>query len=88
MNKISILQNEGQADLDWRIKSALLNRIINLTFSDPPQVVLRLGSSIDKHNIIEGEDVYFECEIEANPDAYKVECIKNVRLYAFYLVLP
>ena len=57
----------------------MFSGIINLKFSDPPQVELSYGSSIDRHNIIEGQDVYFECKIEANPNVYKVEWIKNVR---------
>ena len=45
---------------------------------DPPWVVLSFGVSIDRHNIVEGTDVYFDCKIEANPNVYKVEWNKNV----------
>ena len=45
---------------------------------DPPQVVLSFGASIDRHNIVEGTDVYFDCKIEANPNVYKVEWNKYV----------
>ncbi|KAK3867300.1 hypothetical protein Pcinc_027232 [Petrolisthes cinctipes] len=39
---------------------------------DKPNAVARLGLSLDPHNIKEGDDVYFECSIHANPRAYKV----------------
>ena len=48
-------------------------------FSDPPKVRLSLGSSIDPKAISEGNDVYMDCEIRANPKAYKVEWSHNVR---------
>ena len=48
------------------------------SFVDPPQVVLSCGASIDRHNINEGTDVYFDCKIEANPNSYKVKWNKNV----------
>ena len=40
---------------------------------------LSLGSSIDPKAISEGNDVYMDCEIRANPKAYKVEWSHNVR---------
>ena len=46
--------------------------------ADPPKVRLSLGSSIDPEAISEGNDVYMDCEIRANPKAYKVEWSHNV----------
>ena len=40
---------------------------------------LSLGSSINPESISEGNDVYMDCEIRANPKAYKVEWSHNVR---------
>ena len=51
---------------------------MNQSVLDPPRVVLSFGASIDRHNFVEGTDVYFDCKIEANPDVYKVEWNKNV----------
>ncbi|GFU41298.1 nephrin [Trichonephila clavipes] len=34
---------------------------------DVPQLNLRLGSKLRHSNILEGNDVYFECNIRANP---------------------
>ncbi|XP_050693474.1 nephrin-like [Eriocheir sinensis] len=37
-----------------------------------PEAVAKLGSSLHASKIKEGDDVYFECTIQANPRAYKV----------------
>ena len=39
---------------------------------------LRFGASLDPANIAEGNDVYFECGIDANPDEYKIVWIHDV----------
>ena len=48
-----------------------------------PRISLSFGANIDHTNILEGNDVYFECHIEANPEAYKVEWKKNVSYVVF-----
>ncbi|XP_066903995.1 nephrin isoform X2 [Halyomorpha halys] len=37
-----------------------------------PHVRLELGSKMNPEDIEEGDDVYFECKVKANPGAYKV----------------
>ncbi|XP_043272103.1 synaptogenesis protein syg-2-like isoform X2 [Venturia canescens] len=37
-----------------------------------PILTLELGSNMNPHDIEEGDDVYFECKVHANPQAYKV----------------
>ncbi|XP_011350473.1 nephrin isoform X1 [Ooceraea biroi] len=37
-----------------------------------PILHLQLGSNMNPDDIEEGDDVYFECKVHANPDAYKV----------------
>jgi len=47
----------------------------------PPKVFLKFGSNIDRENIVEGTDVYFDCIIESNPSVYKVEwTLNNIRI--------
>ena len=55
-----------------------INLFFYICFSDPPKVRLSLGSSIDPDAISEGNDVYMDCEIRANPRVYKVEWSHNV----------
>lgn len=45
---------------------------------DVPMVVLELGSKLNPNDIEEGDDVYFECDVRANPPAYKVVWEHNV----------
>ena len=47
-------------------------------FLDPPRVKLNLGNGINRNKISEGQDVYMDCDIRANPRIYKVEWIHNV----------
>lgn len=47
---------------------------------DPPQVVLSLGSTLNAEGIKEGDDVYFECNIKANPKQHKITWYRNVSI--------
>ncbi|CAH1161326.1 unnamed protein product [Phyllotreta striolata] len=38
----------------------------------PPQVVLHLGNTLNPEDIKEGDDVYFECSIKANPKEHRI----------------
>ncbi|XP_042862046.1 protein turtle homolog A-like isoform X2 [Penaeus japonicus] len=42
-----------------------------------PKLVLRAGVSLNMSNIKEGEDVYFECDIQANPKVFRVQWFQN-----------
>lgn len=46
--------------------------------SDPPEVHLKAGRQIDLKDIKEGDDVYFECSIEANPPSHHVTWFRDV----------
>ena len=46
---------------------------------DPPTVKLEIGKALNLNDLEEGDDVYFECSIHANPPAYKVTWRCNVR---------
>ncbi|XP_013136105.1 PREDICTED: nephrin-like isoform X1 [Papilio polytes] len=45
----------------------------------PPVVRLRLGSSLAAGDIKEGDDVYFECHVRANPPARKLSWLHDER---------
>jgi hypothetical protein len=51
-----------------------------LLFTDSPVVTLELGSNLNGSSIREGMDVYFECNILANPWVYKVIWRHNVSI--------
>nr|XP_027215989.1 nephrin-like [Penaeus vannamei] len=42
-----------------------------------PKLVLRPGMNLNMSNIKEGEDVYFECDIQANPKVFRVQWFQN-----------
>lgn len=50
--------------------------------TDVPIVSLQLGSKLNPNDIEEGDDVYFECVVRANPPAYKVVWEHNVRIFS------
>ncbi|ROT67327.1 putative sidestep protein [Penaeus vannamei] len=45
---------------------------IKLNIHYKPVVTLQMGSTLDPENIKEGDDVYFECHINANPEVQRV----------------
>jgi hypothetical protein len=51
-------------------------------FTDSPVVALELGSNLNGSSIREGMDVYFECNILANPWVYKVIWRHNVSIHS------
>ena len=58
------------------------HHIMQLTsFADVPQAVLGLGKSLNASNLKEGDDVYFECSVRANPKPYKISWRFNVSLF-------
>lgn len=47
-------------------------------FADTPIVTLKMGSSLNPDDIKEGDGVYFECNIRANPKPYKMTWYHDV----------
>lgn len=45
---------------------------------DPPVITLQLGSKLHAGDIKEGDDVYFECKIDANPKYRRLTWLHNV----------
>jgi hypothetical protein len=56
----------------------LVNIFCSSFSPDAPTVSLSLGPSLNPENIAEGNDVYFECKISANPEVYKTVWLHNV----------
>ena len=54
-------------------------------FSDIPSSTLTLGSSLNASNIKEGDDVYFECAVQASPAPYKFTWRHNVSSINIYV---
>lgn len=50
------------------------------THQDPPMVNLRLGSTLSADDIKEGDDVYFECHVQANPPWRKLLWLHDVSI--------
>lgn len=45
-----------------------------------PVVSLRMGETLNPDDIKEGDDVYFECIVRANPKVYKLAWFKDVSI--------
>ncbi|CAG4932230.1 unnamed protein product [Parnassius apollo] len=53
----------------------------------PPVVSLSLGSTLNPHDIKEGDDVYFECSVRANPREYRITWYHNEKPVLHNVVL-
>lgn len=58
----------------------------------PPLVNLALGSTLSNDDIKEGDDVYFECHVQANPKFTKLSWLHNVSgftriLFTFHILI-
>lgn len=50
-----------------------------------PIVTLKMGSSLNPDDIKEGDGVYFECQVKANPKPYKLTWYHDVSAGTFFL---
>ncbi|VVC91099.1 unnamed protein product [Leptidea sinapis] len=55
-----------------KLEHSVLETNIKLNLHFMPIITLQLGSKLNPNDIEEGDDVYFECVVHANPPAYKV----------------
>jgi Cu/Ag efflux protein CusF len=62
------------------MEEKVFNTLLLLRLSDVPVVTLEFGTNQQNHanGIKEGADVYFECNIKANPWVYQVKWKQNV----------
>ncbi|KAH1015101.1 hypothetical protein HUJ05_012879 [Dendroctonus ponderosae] len=66
----------------WRLNVHCMGNELLLMELDVPVVTLKMGSTLNPEDIKEGDDVYFECNIRANPKAYKLSWFhNNVEIY-------
>lgn len=54
------------------------------SITDPPEVGIALGSNINGDDIKEGDDLYIECHIRANPSFHKLQWTHNVSSRLWY----
>lgn len=59
-------------------RNVALSTFSNIISAVPPKVQLHLGSTLKAENIKEGDDVYFECKVRANPEHHKITWRHNV----------
>ncbi|KAK8744328.1 hypothetical protein OTU49_000746, partial [Cherax quadricarinatus] len=59
------------------IPHSMLEDTALLTIRYKPEVELALGRALDPQSIKEGDDVYFDCTIHANPLAHRVTWYHN-----------
>ncbi|CAH2092461.1 unnamed protein product [Euphydryas editha] len=55
-----------------KLQHTTLEASMKLNLHYVPIVELKLGSTLNPNDIEEGDDVYFDCAVKANPPAYKV----------------
>ncbi|XP_032597562.1 uncharacterized protein LOC6569654 [Drosophila grimshawi] len=55
-----------------RLQNSAIEDSLLLNVMYPPQVTLSLGSTLRPDDIKEGDDVYFECHIKANPKEHRI----------------
>ncbi|VVC86489.1 unnamed protein product [Leptidea sinapis] len=60
-----------------RIHDAVIQDSWKLNVHYIPIVTLKFGSNLNPHNINVGDDVYFECRVQANPKATKLSWFKQ-----------
>lgn len=68
----------------WRV-CVCYNQTCSMCVSVAPIVSLRLGNSINPNGIKEGDDVYFDCHVKANPPSTKLTWYHNVSTFRHYL---
>ena len=57
------------------------NPIIYVFIADLPIVSLQFGTILKPDSIKEGDDIYFECIVEARPTVSKIEWYLNVSIW-------
>ena len=53
--------------------------------TDPPEVTLTLGSTLNPDDIKENDDVYFECNVKANPSTVRIAWSHDVSILFYFI---
>jgi len=53
--------------------------------TDPPEVTLTLGSTLNPDDIKENDDVYFECNVKANPSTVRISWSHDVSILFYFI---
>lgn len=53
---------------------------------DVPVVDLKMGSNLNPNEIKEGDDVYFECTVKANPKTHRLVWFHDVSVFRTLLM--
>ncbi|MPC50865.1 hypothetical protein E2C01_044699 [Portunus trituberculatus] len=61
--------------------SLILSHLLSSPHTDVPVTRLRPGRSLNLSSIEEGDDVYFECSIKANPPVTQISWLHEVSIY-------
>ncbi|KAG7158651.1 Nephrin-like 7 [Homarus americanus] len=59
------------------LTAQVIEDVLKLDVRYKPRLSLAAGQNLDMEDIKEGDDVYFECGIQANPRVYKVQWFHN-----------
>ncbi|KAI8425160.1 hypothetical protein MSG28_006989 [Choristoneura fumiferana] len=76
MRKLKVTQRAMERAM---LGVSLRDRIRNDDIRNSPLVTLTLGSTLNPHDIKEGDDVYFECNVRANPREHRISWFHNDR---------
>lgn len=69
------------ASLCKKVPNNVIKSVFFSYFADVPIVKLQFGTILKADSIKEGDDIYFECIVEARPPATSIEWYLNVRSF-------
>ena len=79
----SQLEDSWSLQIDCNFLTSNIFWALTRLFTDLPRAVLRLGPTLNANKIKEGDDVYFECGVDAKPAIYKTSWWFNVSISIF-----
>ena len=80
----------GRLHCSWYIQGRLIRTMcvsVCDSITDPPNVSLAMGRSLNAEGIKAGDDVYFDCHVTARPSAVRLVWRHQVRLSFSFILL-